>query len=195
MKEYVEVWVMEDREIIQQYIKRNEVAIEMTSKKYGSRIRYTANGIVEDPLTAEECENDTYMEAWNTIPPHEPYEHFYGYLICIVRHIALNCCRFNNRLKRKAYIVNLSDELEQCIPDSWSLDAYIDDITLREIINKFLLKLNKEKRTIFIRRYLFLDTISEIACRYHLTESKVKIVLFREREKLREYLEKEGYSI
>ena len=84
---------MEDNEIVELYMLRDETAIKHTSEKCGSRLRSLANGIVNDEQTAEECENDTYMEAWNSIPPHEPGGYLYAFLARIIRHISLDICR------------------------------------------------------------------------------------------------------
>ena len=139
---------MDDNRIVELYLLRDETAIKQTTEKYGSRLRSLACGIVNDQQTAEECENDTYMEAWNTIPPHEPRSYLYAFLARITRHISLNCCRDRNRLKRSAFI--------------W---------------------------------YWYLDSIAAISERFALSESKVKTMLFRCRNQLREHLEKEGYIL
>ena len=90
---------LEDSSIVDLYLSRDEDAIFQTSKKYGSRLRALSLGIVADHFTAEECENDTYMEAWRSIPPHEPKSYFYQFLARITRHKSLNCCRERNRLR------------------------------------------------------------------------------------------------
>lgn len=138
---------MDDNRIVELYLLRDETAIKQTTEKYGSRLRSLACGIVNDQQTAEECENDTYMEAWNTIPPHEPRSYLYAFLARITRHISLNCCRDRNRLKRSAFICELSAELEQCIPAPDDVECRIDDIALSDVINRFLSKLDKEKET------------------------------------------------
>lgn len=186
---------MDDNRIVELYLLRDETAIKQTTEKYGSRLRSLACGIVNDQQTAEECENDTYMEEWNTIPPHEPRSYLYAFLARITRHISLNCCRDRNRLKRSAFICELSAELEQCIPAPDDVECRIDDIALSDVINRFLSKLDKEKRNIFIRRYWYLDSIAAISERFALSESKVKTMLFRCRNQLREHLEKEGYIL
>ena len=106
---------MDDSRIVELYLLRDETAIKQTTEKYGSRLRSLAYGIVNDSQTAEECENDTYMEAWNTIPPHEPRSYLYAFLARITRHISLNYCRDRSRLKRSAFICELSVEIEQCM--------------------------------------------------------------------------------
>lgn len=186
---------MDDNRIVELYLLRDETAISQTNEKYGSRLRSLAYGIVEDMQTAEECENDTYMEAWNSIPPHEPRSYLYAFLARITRHISLNCCRDRSRLKRSAYICELSTELEQCLPAPDDMTCRLDDTVLTEILNAFLGALSEEKRNIFLRRYWYLDSIAAIAKRFSLSESKVKTTLFRCRNLLREHLEKEGYPL
>ena len=93
---------MDDRSIVALYLRRDETAVRQPAEKYGSRLRTLAYGIVNDLQTAEECENDTYMEAWRTIPPHEPSDHIYAFLARLTRHISLTCCRDRSRQKRSA---------------------------------------------------------------------------------------------
>lgn len=186
---------MDDSKIVELYLHRDEAAIEQTCVKYGSRLRSLSLGIVNDRQTAEECENDAYMEAWRSIPPHEPKSYLYAFLARITRHISLNCCRDRSRLKRSAFICELSTELEQCIPAPDDVECRIEDMALGEAINRFLGTLDKEKRNIFVRRYWYLDSVAHISRRFGLSESKVKTALFRCRVRLREYLEKEGYTI
>ena len=186
---------MDDNRIVELYLQRDEDAIGQTAEKYGSRLRALAQGITGDRGTAEECENDTYMEAWNTIPPHEPRTYLYPFLARITRHLALNCCRDRSRLKRSALICELTAEMEQCIPAPDDMECRIDDMALSAAINGFLGGLDAEKRNIFIRRYWYLDSIADISRRYALSKSKVKTTLFRCRNGLKEHLEKEGYTL
>jgi len=186
---------LDDNKIVELFLLRDETAIKQTAEKYGKRLRSLSYGIVNDPQTAEECENDTYLKAWNSIPPNEPRSYLYAFLARITRHISLNYCRDRSRLKRSAFICELSAEMEQCIPHPNDNECPIDDIALGEAINKFLSALDEQKRNIFIRRYWYLDSIAAISKRFDLSESKIKITLFRCRNKLREHLEKEGYSI
>ncbi len=186
---------LEDRKIVELFLKRDESAIQYTSEKYGGRLRSLSQGIVQDLQTAEECENDTYMETWNSIPPNEPNNYLYAFLARIIRHISLNCCRDRDRLKRNAYICELSTEMEQCIPSPDDCECRIDDAVLKDEINGFLTSLDAEKRNIFLRRYWYLDSIADISKRFGLSESKVKTTLFRSRNKLREHLKKEGYPL
>ncbi len=186
---------MEDRKIVELYLARNEDAISETSTKYGERLFNLSKGIVQNKETAEECENDTYSAAWNSIPPTEPWDYLYAFLARIIRNISLNCCRSKSRLKRSAHICELSAEMEECIPAPDNCNCRIDDLAFAEAINGFLASLSPEKRNIFLRRYWYLDSVSDIANRFQFSESKVKTSLSRTREKLREYLIKEGYKL
>ena len=186
---------MDDTTIIDLYFARDEAAIRHTAEKYGGRLRALSHGIVQDMQTAEECENDTYLQAWNAIPPHNPKEYLYAFLARITRHISLNRCRDRRRLKRSAYICELSAELEQCIPAPDDAQCRLDDLALSEAINGFLGALDEEKRNLFLRRYWYAESISQIAERYSLKENTVKSILFRTREQLRKFLQKEGVAV
>lgn len=186
---------LDDSRIVDLFLQRDEDAIKHTSEKYGSRLRALSYGIAKDDRTAEECENDTYLQAWNSIPPHEPRDYFYAFLARITRHLTLNRCRDDGRLKRKAYIADLGEELDLCVPSAEDVEARIDNEALGKAINAFLGELDAEKRNIFVRRYWYLDSVSDISKRFSMSESKVKTTLFRCRSRLKEYLEKEGYAI
>lgn len=186
---------MEDEKIVELYLRRDESAIDRTAEKYGARLRSLAWGIVMDQQTAEECENDTYLAAWNAIPPHTPKQYFYPFLARITRNLSLSRCRENHRLKRSAHTEELSREMEQCIPAPDDLQCRLDEIALKQAINGFLDTLQEQKRIVFIRRYWYLDSVSDISKRCGISQSKVKTMLFRSRNALREYLIKEGYTL
>ena len=186
---------MEDDAIVTLYWQRNEEALRASAEKYGSRLRGLAQRILADAHDAEECENDTYLEAWNRIPPHRPESYLYPFLARITRHLSLNCCRDRERLKRRAHLCELSAEMEQCLPAPDDAACRLEENELREAINGFLAKLPEEQRNLFLRRYWYLDSISDIARRYGLSESKVKSSLSRSRQALGEQLRKEGYDV
>ncbi len=186
---------LDDNEIVELFLSRDETAIKHTAEKFGSRLRALSYGIVGDMQTAEECENDTYMQAWNTIPPNEPRGYLYAFLARITRHISLNYCRDRSRLKRSAVICELGAELEECIKAPDDVECRIDDMSLSQAINGFLATLDDEKRNIFVRRYFYLESIADISERFALSQSKVKTTLFRCRNMLRKYLNKEGYNL
>ena len=186
---------LDDNQIVDLFLCRDQEAISQTSEKYGGRLRSIAYRITEEQHTAEECENDTYMEAWNAIPPHEPRTYLFAFLAKLTRQIALDFCKKRSTLKRSAFLCELSTELEQCIPAPDDTESQIDAKLLCEGINAFLKTLNQEKRNIFVRRYWYMDSIAAISDRYGMTQSKVKTILFRIRNQLRSYLEKEGFEL
>ena len=187
--------IMDDEYIVELYLKRDETALASTSEKYGKRLTSLAKHITEDEYTADECVNDTYMEAWNTIPPNEPRTYFYPYLARITRHISLNRCEKEHAKKRTGNFVDLGDELESCIAAPDNTENVVDDIVLKASLNRFIASLDEEKRNIFIRRYWFFDEITELSERFGYSESKLKSMLMRLRNKLREHLEKDGIGV
>jgi RNA polymerase sigma-70 factor (ECF subfamily) len=184
---------VDDEKIVELYLSRDEAAIRATSEKYGGRLRALSFGIVCDHETAEECENDTYLEAWNSIPPHEPRDYLYAFLARITRHVSLNRCRDRDRLKRRAFICELSGEMEQCLPDPDDETRRADDIALGEVINKFLGSLDEEKRNIFIRRYWFMESYEEIAKALGTNAKNISVKLIRTRERLKKFLKERWF--
>lgn len=186
---------MEDARIIDLFLARDEDAIVQTSEKYGKSLRRIAENILQNESDAEECENDTYAEAWNRIPPNEPRTYFFAYLSRITRYLALGRCREMGAAKRQAYYVELSGELAECIPSPDDVESYIDERELGRLIGEFLKTQSGERANIFVRRYFYMDSVSVIAKRFGLSGSKVKTTLFRMRNDLKLYLEREGYLI
>ncbi len=186
---------MEDEKIVQLYLDRDESAIRLSSEKYGCRLRALSLGITSDIQTSEECENDTYLQAWNLIPPNEPRTYLYAFLARITRHISIDRCRERSNLKRNAYIIELTEEMESCIPSSGDVESSLAEEELGKAISSYLRNISQDKRVIFVRRYFYLDSIAEISKRCAVSESKVKSSLFRTRNDLREYLIKEGYVL
>ncbi len=186
---------MDDKEIIALYVQRDESAIEQTAIKYGKRLRGVSYGILKDAQTAEECENDTYLKAWEAIPPQNPATYFFVFLAKITRNLSLNCCRDRSRLKRNAFVCELSNEMEQCIPAPDDTPCQLEAEQLAKAINSFLEKLDADKRSLFLRRYWYLDSVADIAKRFSWSESKVKTTLSRLRVRLHDFLQKEGYLL
>lgn len=184
---------MEDGQIIELYFERDEKAIQQTDAIYGRRLFSLAHRILLDRQDSEESVSDTYFKTWATIPPNRP-TYLYAYLAKICRFFAFGKLDWNNAQKRKADIVSLTEEMERCIPDSKrSVEAESREIG--RIITQFLESVPQESRLIFMRRYWFCDSIAEIAQRYGISESKVKMRLHRTRNQLAEYLNKEGISV
>ncbi len=184
---------MEDAKILDLYFARNEDAIRQTDKTYGRKLHTLSNRILYNQEDAEESVSDTYLKAWNAIPPKRP-QYFYAYLAAICRNLSLHRLERRQTAKRSAQVVELTQEMEQCIPDTRQAQQ-IEQRDLSRMLDGFLGTLNPESRQIFLRRYWFGDTVPEIAARYGLTESKVKMRLSRTRGKLRTVLEKEGAAL
>lgn len=181
---------MEDKEIIDLYWERNSYAITMTQKKYGGKLHHIAENIVYIHEDAEECVNDTYLGAWNSMPPKRP-DYLFAYLAKICRNLCCNCIDKKTAKKRKADLVELTRELELCIPNPQE-ERRQEAEEIGVALSEFLRKLPVEKRLVFMRRYWFADSVKAIARRYHMSESKIKTMLFRVRNELRVYLESEG---
>ena len=186
---------MDDGSIVDLYLARDETAISHTSVKYGAALRTLANRILCDEPASEECENDTYLEAWNRIPPHEPRDYFFPFLGRIARHLAIDRCRRRDAQKRSALLCELTAELELCLPAKENVEAEVNASELEMVIRRFLSDCSEEQRGIFLRRYWYFDTIPAVAARFGCTESKVKVTLHRLRERLRAVLEEEGWTI
>ncbi len=185
---------MDDSKIVNLYWERSESAIKETQNKYGRYCHSIAYNILNSWEDAEECVNDAYIKTWNSIPPNRPNA-LSTYIGKIIRNLALNRLRDNSAQKRISSAACFSiEELEECIPDGETADA-IDAVALGEIINCFLKKLPKKHRIIFMQRYWYFCPISDIADDTGLTESNVKVILLRAREKLKDFLSKEGIVI
>ena len=185
--------MMDDKLIIELFFARKEQAISETKEKYGKKLWSIAYNILFDFYSTEEVENDTYMEAWNRIPPADPGRLLYPFLTKITRHLAIDRFRKENALKRSAEIVELSEELENCLPTAGSPEDTVLAGELMTLINRFLLKYRKEPRDIFVRRYYYMDSIEDIAKRYHLSETAVKSSLYHTRKALKKVLDKEWF--
>ena len=184
---------MEDAKILDLFFARNEQAVKETDTAYGRRLYVLSINILNNREDAEESVSDTYMEAWKSIPPKRP-KYFYAFLASICRHLSFNRLDWHLAAKRNAEVVALTQEMEMCIPDARQ-DAEMDGRELRRVLESFLDSLTRESRLIFLRRYLYVDTVAEIAKRYGISESKVKTQLHRTRSKLHAYLEKEGIRV
>ena len=184
---------MEDPKIIDLFWARDEAAIVQTDAAYGRKLHALANKILNNREDAEEAVSDTYMTTWEIIPPQRP-SHFYAFLASICRHLSFHKVDWKLAAKRNAPIVSLTEEMELCIPDT-RRDLELEDREIGHVMDAFLESLPKETRLIFLRRYWHMDTIAEIAARYGMTESKVKMQLSRTRNKLRTYLEREGIQV
>lgn len=183
---------MDDEKIVELYFDRNEQAISETENKYGKYCFSVAFNILSSNEDSKECVNDTWVNAWNSIPPQRPGI-LKAFLGKIARNIALNRLDFNMAKKRGSNICDICDELNECIPDgSPALD---DEYALKEAINGFLSGLDKRIRVIFMRRYWYACPVKEIAQSMNMSENNVSVILHRTRNQFREYLHRKGIYI
>ena len=186
---------MDDRSIINLYLARDDQAIAETEKAYGALLVRFSERILENREDAEEVENDTLIQCWNRIPPNTPYEYFRAFLLKIARHLSFDRLRTMKAQKRNVEIVELTREMEECLPSGGTTEDEAEGNLLREALNRWLRNLAPDKRAFFIRRSFFAESIRGIAEATGAKESRVKVTLYRTREALRTFLEKEGYGI
>lgn len=183
---------MEDAYIVDLYWKRSENAITETASKYGRYCYSIAYNILTNHNDAEESVNDTYLGAWNSMPPHRPTV-LSTFLGKITRRTAIKKWQKERAVKRGGgEIVIALEELEDCIPAGRSIEQEIETAELGKMIDGFVMLLPLTERNIFICRYWYLDSISEICQQFGFSQSKVKSMLHRTRKKLKVYLEREG---
>ncbi len=186
---------MEDRKIIELFNERSETAISETAEKYGKYCHVIAYNILYNEEDTQECVNDTYLKAWESIPPQIPNK-LSAFLGKITRNLAISKYRYNNSKKRGGGQIPFAlEELAECIPAANTTEQAVSDNLFTEILNRFLEELSLEKRKIFLQRYWYLCSITEIAEEFAISESKVKMILLRTRNKLKQVLEKEGITI
>ena len=184
---------MDDLRIIELYFEREEQAIKETESKYGKLCHSIAYNILNNHEDSEECVNDTYVGVWNAIPPTRP-NNFMAFICKITRNLSLKRLEFTKREKRSADIIISFEDLAAVLPDE-RYAPNISDEDVGKVISEFLHNQKEDAKNVFIRKYYFFDSISEIAKRYSFTESKVKNMLFYTRNKLKDYLIKEGVEI
>lgn len=184
---------MDDFRIIELYFARDEQAIKETDTKYGRLCHSIAYNILNNNEDSEECVNDTYAGIWNTIPPTKP-NNFMAFVSKIARNLSLKRLEFTKREKRSRAVIVSLEELESVLPDNRFAPG-VSDEEVGKLISDFLREQNEEVRNVFIRKYYYFDSVDDIANHYSFTESKVKNMLFRTRNKLKDYLIKEGVEI
>ncbi len=178
--------------IIQLFWGRSENAIHETELKYGKLLKRIAFNIVANFQDSEECVNDTYMTAWNTMPPQKPNS-LMAYLGRITRNISINRYHSDHAQKRGGGLI--LDELTECVPDDSNIIDSLETNVLTEIIEKWLYSLDTEDRDLFIRKYWFGDSSKSLAKENNVTESVISGKLFRLRNKLKDVLTKEEIYI
>lgn len=185
---------MEDNEIIELYFNRDEAALSETDKKYRSYLTRIAENVLHNPQDGQEAVNDTYLKAWNAMPPHKP-NLLSAFLGKITRSLAIDKLRTYTREKRGGSSYQLSlDELCDIVSGSDPTEE-LDVKQLAAAISEYLRSVDKEKRAAFVWRYYYCDSIGEICSRLDCGESRVKSLLHRTRQGLKQKLESEGFDI
>lgn len=185
---------MTDNEIIDLYWARDEQAITQTDRRYGDYCSSIAWNILRSKEDTEECVSDTWLKAWNTIPPQRP-SILPAFLGTITRNLSLDRYRMARSKKRGGHLERVWEELERCADPKTDLENRVALQELSRLLDHFLRGLPQRERWIFVRRYWYAEPVAEIACAGRMTEGAVKVSLHRTRKKLRKQLEQEGYTV
>ena len=186
---------MTDEEIVQCFLARQECAIEATEQKYGRYCTCIAVNILGNNEDAEECVNDTFLAAWDNIPPQRPtlLKSFVGK---ITRNLALNRYKRGNAVKRSGSQMTLVlEELAECVSGTEDLEDMVMARQLQVDLNQFLSELSPQKRKLFVGRYWYLDSLATIADKTGITENHAAVILSRLRKELKQYLSERGYAL
>lgn len=185
---------MEDEKIVELYWERNPVAITATGEKYQNYCFKIAYNVLHNQQDSEECVNDTWLRAWNSMPEERP-RLLGAFLGAITRNLSLDRYRKKHAKKRgEGEITYIFEEMQDSLCAEGP-EQKMEERALVEALNRFLGKMGRENRLIFMRRYWYLDSIAEIAEHFSMSESRVKSSLFRSRKKLRAFLEQEGFEV
>ena len=186
---------MDDTAIIELYFARSESAIQETMQKYGAYCMQVARNILRSEEDAEECVTDTWMKAWDAIPPQRP-QFLKLFLSKITRNLSINRYKEQRRQKRGGGEAEaVLDELAEVVPAAGGVEDTVTAKELHGLIDAFVRELPERDGNLFIRRYFYTEPVTEIAKRYNLTQTNVSVILNRTRGKLKEYLQKAGYEV
>ena len=183
---------MEDSKIIALFFARSEQAINELSAKYGKLCMHIADNILGNKQDAEECVNDAYLGAWNTIPPQKPNP-LQAYICKIVRNIAITKYHANTAIKRNSHYDVALEELEYCLFSSETAESRLQAKELTHLLDRFLSSVDEKSRVMFVRRYWYSDSVADIAQAFRMRPNSVSVQLSRTRSKLRKFLIQEGY--
>ena len=186
---------MDDNEIIGLFLARDEGAIEAASREYGAYCAAIARGILDDPGAAEECVNDTWLKCWQSIPPQRPRS-LKGFAGRIARNLALSALRLEKAQKRGGGQVQVAlDELSEVVSGGETPEGALDRQAFRAALDGFLAGLPQRDRSLFLRRYWYLDDTAALAKRFRMSQTHVTTTLHRLRQRLRVHLEQEGFDL
>lgn len=181
---------MDDSRIIELLFQRSESALDAVQQKYGAMCRAIARNLLGSEEDAQECVNDALHGLWNAVPPQRPRK-LGAFLAAIVRNLAMKRLSYQNAEKRSGVMLSY-EELSQCIPDGHCAEEVLERMVLSDVLNRFLRTLDRDSRDLFLRRYWFCDSVSQIAKGFGISETRVTTKLYRIRKKLKEYLAKEA---
>lgn len=183
-----------DEQIVQLYLARAEEGIAQSEEKYGALLRSVIRRILPDQRDAEECLNDVWSRAWNSIPPEKPRV-LSAFLARIARNLALDRYTYNRAEKRSSALTEAFEELKPCLIGADDAQAGVEAQEFRAWLCDFLRAQTRESRVFFVRRYWYGESMNEIARATGASEEKVKSSLFRTRNRLREAMKKEGIAL
>ena len=186
---------MDDVKIVDMLFMRSEKALEELSLKYSALCASVMRRLLDNESDIDECVNDVRLAVWNSIPPNRPYD-LPAYLSVLSRNAAINRLKYNKRKKRSGDLTVMLSELDDCI--AYSEDDPIDALErerLKKVISDFLADTDARTRVLFIRRYVYLESASEMAERFGISENAINVKLFRTRKKLKKILLQEGFSV
>ena len=179
--------MIDDEKIVDLFVERSERAIQELDNKYGKICNKLSYNILNDRQDAEECVNDAYLGAWNAIPPARP-DPLLAYIVKIVRNLSLKIYWRKEAAKRSGHYTIALEEIEGCIADQKTVEDEIEARGLARIIEAFLDTLTVKERVIFMRRYAYADTYTDIAKRVGISEKNVSVRLALIRQKMKQYL-------
>lgn len=185
---------MEDSKIIALFFTRSEQAIAELSTKYGKLCIHIAHNILGNPYDAEECVNDAYLGVWNTVPPQKPNP-LQAYVCKIVRNIAITRYHSNTAVKRNSHYDVALEELQNCLFSLDTPESALEAKELSHLLDRFLATVDTRSRVMFVRRYWYSDSITQIAQSFRMKPNSVSVQLSRTRSKLKQFLVQEGYNI
>ena len=187
--------IVEDKKIIGLLFERAETVLDEISNKYSRLYKGILREVLSDECDVEECGNDVLLTIWNTIPPNRP-KSMTAYICKVARHIGIDKLRYNTRKKRDAGYTVMLSELEDCLPADQNIHGTEEHSEIiRSILDEFLRGLDPETEIMFVRRYIYLESVTHMAKQFELDENHISVKLYRARKKLKKLLEKEGIKI
>ncbi|MBE6638286.1 MAG: sigma-70 family RNA polymerase sigma factor [Ruminococcaceae bacterium] len=186
---------MDDNRIIELLFERAETALNEVSHKYSRLYKGIIREVLSDECDIDECANDVLLAVWNTIPPNRPNS-LTAYICKIARRIGINRLKYNTRQKRNTGYVAMLLELDDCLPFVEPIDDSDERSELiRSVLSDFIRSLDPETEILFVRRYMYLESVTDLAKRFELDENRISVKLYRARKKLKKVLEKEGIKV